>query len=139
MVVDDDRQRYHRDLVALPQVARQLRVGIGDEPDHATSLAGVRAAARNLYRIIVEPISANRSSPIEGSGPHRFGRSAAHQIADDAIQMRHATWVPMSARRDLSALAPATTMSIGKYAGNTARQAPADVATPFPPPKPLHT
>src|SRR5436190_20459352 len=94
---------------------------------------------RNLYRIIVEPISANSSNPSEGSGPQRFGRSAPHQIAADATQMTHATCVPMSARRDLSALAPATTMSIGKYAGNTARQAPAEVATPFPPRKRLHT
>ncbi len=49
---------------------------------------------------MAEPISANRSSPIEGSGPQRFGRSAPHQIAADATQMRHATCVPMSARRD---------------------------------------
>jgi hypothetical protein len=51
VVVDHHGQRHDRDLVAIPQVAGQLRVGVGDEPDHATSFAAtIRAAARNLYR-----------------------------------------------------------------------------------------
>src|SRR5262249_50219869 len=139
LTAEHDRQRHDADLVALPEVGRQLGVRVGDEPDHCSSGSASRAsspaatvgkaavaavsfsasfaaAARNLYMIIADPISAKRNRPADGSGPHRFGRSNAHQIAAATIQMTAATCVPMSARRDLSALAPATPRAIGKDA-----------------------
>src|SRR5262249_20903188 len=137
LVVENDGDRHHADVVPPAQVRRQLGARVGDEPDHCCPATDtVLAAARNLYRIIVEPITAKRKSPTDGSGPQRFGRSASHHTSAEMIQTMHATWVPRSARRDLSALAPATARSIGKYAGKAARHAPAAAATPFPPRNP---
>ena len=78
---------HSRDLPRLPADPHAVRRELGGLHQRSRALTGVRgrawspdrcgvaarAARRNLYRIMAEPISANRSSPIEGSGPQRFG------------------------------------------------------------------
>lgn len=129
VAVDDHRHRHDVDVEARPEFRRQHRTGVCDDADH---LMGFRLS-RNLVRIIAEPNSANAMVLGPAGGPHALGRCRRHQSRLATTQAAQDKPVACSASRSRVAPRNATTASIGKNAGKTMRQAPAEVATPLPP------
>ena len=76
-------------------------------------------------------------------GPVGGPRGSASRRPSTARRQRSRSHTPLGCRSSPAATSPrsghATTALSGKYSGNTAMQAPADVATPFPPRKRVHT